>query len=104
MFSLGEHFYQALRVETLKVDAGGGWGYSGEHGQLGARACATVEQGVEHASAGGFSDGGGNFGGGCVGVFLYIHSLMIDEVSLSGNRHTPVHAANEASSRTRDSG
>ena len=86
MFSLGEHFYQALGLEAVEVDAGGGGSYVSEHRKLGAGACAAVHEGVEHACAGGFADGSGNFGDGSIGVVFGIHSdihtLMVDEVFL----------------------
>ena len=86
MFSLGEHFYQALRLEAVEVDAGGGRSYVSEHRKLGARSRAAVHQGVEHACARGFADGSGNFGDGGVSVVFdihgNIHSLMVDEVFL----------------------
>jgi hypothetical protein len=68
------------------VDAGGGWGYLGEHRKLCARSRAAVHEGVEHAGASGFADGSGDFGDGSVGVVFGIHrdihSLMVNEVFL----------------------
>jgi hypothetical protein len=86
MFSLREHSYQALRMEPVEVDAGGGRGYLGEHRKLCARSCAAVYQRVEHAGASGFANGGSDFGDGSVGMVFGIrgdiHSLMVDEVFL----------------------
>ena len=90
MLSLGEDLYQVLSSQTLQVHAGGRWGNVGDHGEFGAGAGAAVGKAVEHAGAGGFSDGRGNFGDGNVGMGACIHSLMVDEVFPHGNWHSAV--------------
>ncbi len=85
MFPLRENLHQALGSQTLEVHAGGGWRDFGDDCEFGAGAGAAVGEAVEHTGAGGFPDGGGDFGNGRVGMRGYIHSLMVDEVFLPGN-------------------
>jgi hypothetical protein len=44
----------------------------------------AIHQAIEHAGAGGFADGGGDFGSGEIGAVGDIHCLMIDEVCAQG--------------------
>jgi hypothetical protein len=92
MLALGKEFDEALRVQTLEVDAGGGRSDFGEHGEFSAGARAAVEEGIKHAGARGFADSGGDSRGGEIGVLLGladdIHSLMVDESLLQSKRHS----------------
>lgn len=53
---------EALRGETLKVNAGGGGADFGDEGEFGAGAGVTVHERAQHAGAGGFGDGSGDAG------------------------------------------
>src|SRR5256885_11748297 len=48
----------------------------------------AVHQAVEHTRSRRLADGGGNFGGRNIAVFLDIHALSVNEVFLRGKRHT----------------
>lgn len=76
---------QIRGFQALEMNAGSRGTDTGDDRQFGAGAGVTVHQAVEHASAGGFADGGGNGGDGVIGMQIYIHSLMVNEVSLNGN-------------------
>ena len=80
----------------MEVDARGRWSHVRNGGQFGTGAGAAVDEAVEHACAGRFADGGGDSGDGNinvdvsvgVGMIVYIHTLMISEVLMSGNWQT----------------
>jgi len=88
MLALGRDFDEALLIQSMEVDTGGRWSYRGNHGQFGAGTGTAVDEAVEHACARRFADGGGDSGDGHVVVILYIHTLMVNEVLMSGNWHT----------------
>src|SRR6266403_2118038 len=74
MFAQGKHRYYSLdgdqvaaALEALSVLAGGGRSYVGYHRQFGARSGTAVHQALEHAGAGGLSDGGSDSADGGVG-------------------------------------
>src|ERR1022692_266630 len=48
----------------------------------------TVQQAVEHVSAGRLADSRGNAGDGGVGVVVDIHTLIVVELSMSNKWHT----------------
>src|SRR5258708_37518880 len=56
----------------------------------------TVRQGEEHASSGGLADRGRNSGD----MVIDIHTLMVDEVFLSGNWHTTEYACTDRPARS----
>jgi len=62
------------------VNAGSGGADSGDDGEFRGGAGVAIHQAIEHSGAGGFADGGGDFGGGDIGAVRDIHCLMIDEV------------------------
>lgn len=66
----------------------GGGADSCDDGELSAGAGVAVHQAIEHASASGFADGGGDTRGCNISVGLDIHHLMVDEVLIRGNPHT----------------
>ena len=88
MLALGRDFHEVLLIQSMEVDTGGRWSYRGNHGQFGAGAGAAVDEAVEHACTRRFADGGGDSGDGNVVVCLYIHTLMVSEVLMSGNWQT----------------
>jgi hypothetical protein len=78
--SLGGDADEAFGFEAAEVDAGGGGRDVSEDSQLGAGAGMSIEEGAEHAGAGGLADGGGDGGDGGVHALLCIHGLTVNEV------------------------
>ncbi len=100
VLSLRENFHQTLGFQALQVHAGGGGRDFSDHREFGAGAGAAVGEAVEHAGAGGFSDGGGDFRDGGIRMDGNIHSLMVDEVFLRGNWHiTDMHSTSDPITR-----
>jgi hypothetical protein len=66
MASLDLDADKVLRFEAVEVDAGGGGGNFRDDGEFGAGAGVAVHEAVEHASAGGLADGGGDGGDGVI--------------------------------------
>jgi hypothetical protein len=87
MFPLNMHFDQTLRLQAIQVCARGGRADLRQHGKLSAGSCIAVHQAVQHARSRRFPDGRGDSGDGGIGVALYIHTLMVNEVFLFHNRH-----------------
>jgi len=88
VLTLSEDLDQTLIFQALEVSAGGGGSDVTNDGEFGSGAGAPVREAVEHAGAGGFADGGGDAGDGCIGMLADIHSLMVNEVFLQGNWHS----------------
>jgi hypothetical protein len=88
MFSLGEHFHQMRALQPVQVDAGRGRIDAGHYRQFGAGSRTTIQQTIEHASSGRLTDGRRNPGDRGVGVMFCTHTSIVNEVLMSGNRHT----------------
>ena len=84
VLALREESEEALGFQAAEMNAGGGGSDAGDDGQFGGGAGVAIHQAIEHACAGGFADGGGDFGRGNVGAVGDIHCLMIDEVWVWG--------------------
>ena len=80
VLALREERDEALRFQAAEMNTGGGGADICDDGEFGGSAGVAIHQAIEHACAGGFADGGGDFGGGDVGAAGGIHCLMIDEV------------------------
>lgn len=78
MTSLHEDADEAVGLEAIEVDAGGGRRDAGDDGQLGAGTRGAFHEAEEHAGAGWLADGGGDRGDG--GVDAGFHCFTVDEV------------------------
>lgn len=70
------------------MHAGGRRTDTGYNREFGAGARVAVHQAIEHTGARRFANGGGDSGDGEIGMKIYMHTLMIDEVFLQDNRQT----------------
>src|ERR1700722_12619117 len=88
VFSLHQHFNQALRLQPVQMDARSRWTDFRYDRQLRTGARMAVHQAIEHARACRFANCGCNSGGGSVAIISNIHCLIVSEVFMQGNRHT----------------
>src|SRR5580704_18271376 len=92
MFPLSQHFHQALLLQPLEVHARGRRRHLRDHGKLRTSARAPIDQAVKHSRAARLTDGRGNSGDPSVRIRFDIHTLMLNEVSMTGKHHTARHA------------
>ena len=88
MFALAQHCDQALCLEPTQVYARRGRTDVSNHRKIGTCSCVIIHQAIEHARSCRFADGRRNSGSCRVHAAIYIHSLSINEVSLSGKLYS----------------
>src|SRR5271166_5191228 len=84
MLSLDVYLDQTLGLQTVQVTARGRGTHLGHNRKLGASSRVTIQKTAEHPRSRRLSDRGGNSTDGAIGI----HSLIVDEVSMSRNRDT----------------
>ena len=87
MLSLSRHSDQVVPLEAIQMCAGRRWSDAGGDRKLGAGARMSVHQGVENAGTGRLPDSRSDSGDSQIQAIAYIHSLIVDEVLLPGNKH-----------------
>ena len=86
--ALHQYFDQARRSQAAQVGARCGGTHFGHYRKLGTGSRTAICQAIEHAGARWLTNGYRNSADCRVGCMLYIHTLIINEVFLSGNWHS----------------
>jgi hypothetical protein len=87
VLSLNQQFDEMVGLQSIQVHARSGRTNVRHHRQFGTGSRATIHQAVEHSRPRGFADGRGNSGNRKIGMALYIHTLMVNEVLMSRKWH-----------------
>ncbi len=85
MLSLDEDFDQARFLEAMQMNTCGRCAYTSDYGEFGAGPRVAVHEAIEDARPCRFANGRSNSGGCGIRVVDDIHTLRLNEVSMSGN-------------------
>ena len=88
MLALGVDLNQMLGLEPVQVYARGRRANAGDHSKLGAGSRMIIHEGIEHARSSRLADCCSEPGDSNILVIINIHTLIIDEVWLSGKRYS----------------